>query len=231
MSAPSNSQLNRAGKILRSWARGDLVDEQRYESALATLLAHRAAHQYPLIKANNGLRSMVRTEQCDVEVTQRLKRVPTIIDKLRREPTMALASMQDIGGCRAVLNSVDEARRVQRRLSRNRPPVRVSDYIAAPRSSGYRGVHVVVQYDDRNVEVQLRTRMMHEWAITVEGLSGRLEADLKGGIGPAPVLALFEAISQAMALEEEGSVVGTDLLDTIESLRREAVPWISGGPR
>jgi len=47
-----------------------------------------------------GLRSVVGTEGCTVEVTQRLKRVPTIVDKLRREPTMQLASMQDIGGCR-----------------------------------------------------------------------------------------------------------------------------------
>lgn len=231
MATPSNSQVNRAGKFLRSWARGELIDESRYESALDVLLALRAAHQYPLIKANNGLRSMVRTEECQVEVTQRLKRVPTIIDKLRREPTMALASMQDIGGCRAVLDSIDEVRRVQRRLSRNRPPVRVTDYITSPRSSGYRGVHVVVQYDERNIEVQLRTRMMHEWAITVEGLSGRLATDLKGGIGPAPVLALLEAISQAMALEEERSAVGPDLQDTIERLRREAVPLLSGGPR
>ena len=231
MSAPSKSQLNRAGKVLRAWARGELVEEQQYESALATLLAHRAAYQYPLIKANNGLRSMVTTEECDIEVTQRLKRAPTIIDKLRREPTMALSSMQDIGGCRAVLNTVDEVRRVQRRLSRNRPPVRVTDYITAPRSSGYRGVHVVVQYDDRNIEVQLRTRMMHEWAITVEALSGRLATDLKGGSGPAPVLALLEAISQAMALEEEGALVGSELQGTIESLRAEAVPFLSGGPR
>ncbi len=44
-----------------------------------------------------GLRSMVRTERCQIEVSQRLKRVPTIIDKLLREPTMQLANMQDIG--------------------------------------------------------------------------------------------------------------------------------------
>jgi hypothetical protein len=29
-----------------------------------------------------GLRSVVKTEQCQIEVTQRLKRVPTIVDKL-----------------------------------------------------------------------------------------------------------------------------------------------------
>ena len=144
MPEPSTSQVNKAGRSLRRWARGELVSEAEHQNALVVLLEHRAAHRLPLTKATMGLRSMVKTEQCQVEVSQRLKRVPTIIGKLAREPAMQLANMQDIGGCRAVLNSLDEVRRVQRRLSTNRPPLRVFDYIAKPRASGYRGVHVVV---------------------------------------------------------------------------------------
>ncbi len=95
-----------------------------------------------------GLRSVVQTEQCRVEVSQRLKRITTILDKLSREPTMALGNMQDIGGCRAVLNSIDEVRRVEHRLKKkNRPPLGYDDYITKPRASGYRGVHVIVGYD------------------------------------------------------------------------------------
>lgn len=205
------------------------MDEHR--GALAVLLAHRAAHRLPLTKATMGLRSVVATERCAVEVSQRLRRVPTILDKLVREPTMQLASMQDIGGCRAVLESIDEVRRVQRRLSRNRPPLRVSDYVAQPRASGYRGVHLVVRYDDRSIEVQLRTQVMHEWAITVELLGGRLGEDLKSGFGPAPVLGLLEGISEVMAIEEEGGMVPQEALDRLAVLRRVAVPFLEGGPR
>src|SRR5918996_6008591 len=104
---PTRSQINKAGKILRRWALGDLVDETNHRAALEVLLAFRAAHKDPLTKANMGLRSMVRTAGCRSEVTQRLKRVPTIIDKPSRGPTMQLATMQDIGGCRAVLASID----------------------------------------------------------------------------------------------------------------------------
>lgn len=154
---PSISQVNKAGRTLRAYQRGELVTDARYRAALSVLRAFRAAHSYPLTKANMGLRSMVLTEGCRVEVSQRLKRVPTILDKLMREPTMQLANMQDIGGCRAVLDNIKEVRRVQKRLAKNRPPTRVNDYVAAPRSSGYRAVHLVVQYDDRNIEVQLRT--------------------------------------------------------------------------
>ena len=139
--------------------------------------------------------------------------------------------MQDVGGCRAVLSSIDEIRRVERRLKKNRPPVRVSDYIAEPRDSGYRGVHVIVEYDNRMIEVQLRTQVMHEWAITVERLSGRLGEDLKGGRGPQPVLDLLEAISEAMAIEEAGEVVGQVLSEEIRELRRIADPFLRGGSR
>jgi len=162
-------------------------------------------------------------------VGQRLKRVPTIIDKLTREPTMQLANMQDIGGCRAVLNSVDEVRRVQKRLSKNRPPLRVADYIDSPRASGYRGVHVIVAYDDRPIEVQLRTRMMHDWAITVEDLSGRLEFDLKSGVGPQPVLDWLAATSEAMVAEEAGEAVTAELANRLSELTMLAVPFLPGG--
>lgn len=231
---PTKSQVNRAGRALRRWMRGE-IDDLAVQEALDTLTAFRAAHQYPLIKANNGLRSMVRTAGCKVEVSQRLKRMSTILDKIRREPTMAVGNMQDVGGCRAVLDSVDEVRRVEHRLKHTRPPEHYNDYIATPRASGYRGVHVVVRYadehgEDRLIEVQLRTRVMHEWAITVERLSGRLQNDLKSGLGPAPVLDLLGAISEAMALEESGDAVPEALLDRMRTLRTAAVPYLGAPP-
>jgi ppGpp synthetase/RelA/SpoT-type nucleotidyltranferase len=169
---------------------------------------------------------MVATEQCTVEVSQRLKRVPTILDKITRYPDMRLAKMQDIGGCRAVLSTVDELRRVERRVRKNRPPIRHSDYITDPKDSGYRGVHLVVQYDDRAIEVQLRTQVMHQWAITVERLSGRLRVDLKSNVGPAEVLAYLGAASEAMAIEEAGGVVDQAFLGRLSVLREQAVPYL-----
>jgi len=227
----TKSQVNKAGKTLRYHTRGERVEPLTYEGALEVLFDYRATHRLPLTKATMGLRSMVATERCAVEVSQRLKRVATILDKLQREPTMQLANMQDIGGCRAVLEDVDEVRRVQKRLSKNRPPLRVNDYIDQPRATGYRGVHVIVQYDERTIEVQLRTQVMHEWAITVERLAGRMgpEAeDLKSGHGPQPLVDLMEAISEAMALEEAGLVVDSALVERIDRLRPDALPFLRG---
>lgn len=208
---------------------GQDVEADRVIRAHEVLLEFRAAHALPLTKANNGLRSMVRTEQCEVEVSQRLKRVPTILDKLSREPSLPLSSMQDIGGCRAVLNSIEEVRRVEARLKKNRPPVGYSDYIANPRSSGYRGVHVVVEYDKRCIEIQLRTQVMHAWAITVERVGWLVRQNLKGD-GEHPVQKLLACISEAMAIEEVGGTVSTQLLAEMDTLRAQAQPYLESRP-
>lgn len=205
------------------------MSDESVQWAVRILLGFRAAHQLPLGKATMGLRSVVKTTGCArVEVSQRLKRAPTIIDKLGREQTLSLATMQDVGGCRAVLASLDELRRVEARLKKNRPPVGYDDYIIQPRASGYRGVHLVVQYDNRKIEVQLRTQVMHSWAITVERLSGRIGENLKGD-GKHAVQQLLAVISEAMALEETGMEVDEMLLTEMARLRMLATPYLAGG--
>lgn len=81
---------------------------------------------------------------------------------------MELGRMDDIGGCRAVLSDLDELQRVRDRYANAPVMVRIKDYISEPKDDGYRAVHVIVKYDDRRIEVQLRTRIQHEWAFTVE---------------------------------------------------------------
>jgi ppGpp synthetase/RelA/SpoT-type nucleotidyltranferase len=226
----TTSQVNRAGRIMRRYVLAQTSDEAEFDHALSIVVRYRAAHQYPLAKATMGVRSVVRTAGLPIEVSQRLKRLPTIADKLTREPTMQLATMQDIGGCRAVFDNISALRRVEQKLKKNRPPVRYSDYIVAPRASGYRAVHVVVGYLDeegteRHIEVQLRTKVMHEWAITVERLSGRLGDDLKSR-GPAELRALLAGISAAMALEEAGETVTPEMLEHLTALRQAALPYL-----
>lgn len=236
----SNSQVNKAAKTVIKYSVGGTVpafiwtdDEQGAEldAAFDVILGWRAEHQYPLTKAAMGLRSMVASEGCDVEVSQRLKRFPTILGKILRYPGMRLAVMQDIGGCRAVLSNIEELRRVEKRVRKNRPPIKADDYITNPKPSGYRGVHLIVQYDGRSIEVQLRTQVMHQWAIVVERLSGRLQKDLKSSRGPAEVLAYLSKASEAMAIEETGGIVDQAFLDALEDLRGKAVPYLQGGGR
>lgn len=237
---PSVTQVNKAGDVLRSalfnttspTALADF-DLDAFNAAFDLLVAWRTAHATPLRKATMGLRSRVATARCaQIEVSQRLKRTPTIIDKLRREPRMKLGRMADVGGCRAVLQDLDELARVCERYERTPDRiVRIRDYIEEPKLDGYRAVHIYARYDARLIEVQLRTRIQHEWAYTVETIASRLGLDIKGGAGPEPVRAWFAAVSAAMAVEEHGDEVSPDLLKNVSRLKEQALPYLRGGRR
>lgn len=225
---PSNSQVKKAGSTVRKYLRGERITPEAVDLARETIEAWRRTHYTPLVSANNGLRSMARTARVDAEVTQRLKRRQTILDKLRREPTLDLSRMQDIGGCRAVVDTIDELRRLEGRIRQIRRPVNDYDYIASPRASGYRAVHLVVTYQGRPVEIQLRTRVMHTWALAVEAYSETIASNLKQD-GTHPVQQFLESASRIMALQEQGEPVPNDLQDEHDQRRLLASPLLLRG--
>lgn len=195
-------------------------------NAVDVLMEFRASHSTPLTKANNGLRSMMATAGVDGRPTQRLKRVPTIIDKLVRYPSMALVKMQDIGGCRAVCADIAQLRRLEQRVRRSRPPVSEFDYINKPKPSGYRAVHLVVEYDGRLIEIQLRTGPMDEWAVVQERVGDWIGTDLKSGKGPSEVLELMKLLSVAIALEEQSESIDKELVNEIKTTRQKALSFL-----
>ena len=232
----SKRRIDRAGRALCRDLVGDgpSLPEDELASEIAVVEVFRAAHRIPLQKARMGLQSCVRAERLDAaEFGQRLKRMPTITDKLRRLPWMKLSSMQDIGGCRAVFSTQAEVTRVQARfmrnsLRRNGTDDAVSDYITKPRSSGYRGVHVITRYDGRRIEVQLRTNLQHEWAKLVEKLVVLTGTDYKSGDGSAVVHRWLRKLSEACALAEAGQPAGEKFdqeYDALEEAAREQF-WI-----
>jgi len=230
--SPPKSQVRRAGRILRDWwAARSALETADVQWAFDVLDAYRGAHAIPLNSATMALRSMVRTIHATGSVSQRLKRHFSIVTKLVREPTMQLARMHDVAGCRAVVESDRRVRELVERLIKNRDRttgksrvLRAYDYIAKPKPSGYRGMHVVVGYHGFLVEVQLRTEVQHEWSIAVERVGGRIGEDLKGGRGPQPVLEFFKLVSKAMAIEEAGRQVPRDLVLAVQEARRVAEP-------
>jgi GTP pyrophosphokinase len=228
--AYSNGQVNRAGQLLRRFYARPPVNEgedtfagfdiEELVDAMIAVTWWRGLHAKPLSKVAANLRYHVAAENAEVEgqidVTQRLKRRPTIFNKLEREPTMQLTQMWDIGGVRARLPSLPHLLAVSRRLRKTWTVVRVKDYITEPRSSGYRAMHLIVKRDGRLIEVQLRTMLQDAWANQVEKDSRQAGVGFKFGKGEEVVHDYYRVVSDAFAA-----------LDREEDLSEEQVAAIN----
>jgi len=69
-------------------------------------------------------------------------------------------------------------------------------------SHGYRAVHVVVNVDDKAIEVQVRTQLQHEWAELSEKLSDAVDPQIKYGGGRAHTQELMKSLSEVVATVE-----------------------------
>lgn len=208
----SKSAVRRAGSTLRRFAREEATDAEADE-ALGVIDAYRRSFSDPL-NAVAALGGILRESGIQGEVSQRLKRMLTIAQKIVvRESGLDLSRMQDIGGCRVVLDSDDVAdlRRFEGLVCDywGDGCKRSSNYVDRPRESGYRAIHIVVVQDGRMIEIQLHTQRMHLWAELVESLSGVLGTNYKQD-GDSLVQDFARQLSLAMHAEERGEVIGAD---------------------
>ncbi|HVX45396.1 MAG TPA: RelA/SpoT domain-containing protein [Mycobacteriales bacterium] len=228
MDVPSRSQVKKAGSNLRKYLRGDLTDDDVYQAALDTMERWRRAHASPLVIANNGLRKRARSLGIQAEVTQRLKRSQTILEKLNREPSLDLSRMQDIGGCRAVVETKEDLRRLEARILKRLEPITHTDYVENPRDSGYRGIHIVVGYSERAIELQLRAQVMHEWALATERYSQLQGENLKQD-GEHPIQLFLKVAADMMALREDDLPIPDEMATLHEQRRIDALRSLTGG--
>jgi ppGpp synthetase/RelA/SpoT-type nucleotidyltranferase len=224
----SKSRVNEAGRAL---ALGEDL-RRDYSEDYEVISNWRSAHKVPMEALLSGLKRHARRSYPEAIIAQRLKRIPAMIAKLRRERTMKLSTMQDIGGCRAVLSTPDEMRSFVKRYQRSRVAhelAREDNYIEEPKASGYRGVHLVYRYKKRDgtrglyagysAEVQIRTKLQHAWATAVETVGTFLEQSLKSSVGSHEWLRFFSLVGSGFAyLEGTPPVPGTPV-DRRELLR------------
>ena len=93
MDVVSKSQVDKAGKILRDAN----ASGQERQAAIATVASWRKLHATPLIGINMLMRRVLAKKSYkDAIIAQRLKRMPSIVEKLFRYPQMGASRMQDI---------------------------------------------------------------------------------------------------------------------------------------
>jgi ppGpp synthetase/RelA/SpoT-type nucleotidyltranferase len=98
----SRSKIIKAGKIIKKEG-----STSEHINATQVIDNWRAAHAYPLHVIYIHLRKMA-SNRTDIVVAERLKRLDSIINKLKREPSMSLWTIQDLGGCRFIVPTVNE---------------------------------------------------------------------------------------------------------------------------
>ena len=212
----SKKQIDKAGKVLIT----QNFQNPEFVTALKLAERWRASHAYPINTFQATLRTKLRSYHPESIAAQRLKRMPTIIDKLKRYPAMKLTTMQDIGGVRAILRSVIDADRLANDYRNNRRMahelVDQKNYIQYPRSEdGYRGIHLIYkyknktapQYENLRIELQIRTKLQHVWATAVESMGTFLGQALKSRKGDQEWLDFFALVSSAFALREQCSPI------------------------
>lgn len=234
----SIAEVNKAGDILRLAG----SNEQQTDSALEILDNWREVHSYPLHIFQVNLKNNSLKEDKNSIVSQRLKRVSSIIKKLNRkynskEPSLKLSQIQDIAGCRAVVKDYSISKKLFEKYVKGKNLkhkfLKFNDYVTYPKSDGYRSFHLVYEfrsdkgkniYNGRKVEIQIRTKIQHMWATAVETVDFFTRQSLKLNEGKPEWAEFFRLVSSAFAIEENCPIVnGTpnDRKDLYEQLRKK----------
>lgn len=229
---PENSVqvINKAARVLIDPSRDQMADQSG--EALLAVSNWRASHAYPLLSFYMTLRRRARKVHAQAVVAQRLKRMVSILRKLRDKPDMKLSQMQDIGGCRAILPSISNVRELEELYRSSRwghTWLEPKDYIVSPKENGYRGVHLRYRYsgdgakavyDGLKIEIQIRTRRQHMWATAVEAADTFTGQALKWNGGRAEWQRFFALMGSVFALREKCPLV-PNTPTTLDELRAE----------
>lgn len=219
----SKKQIDKAGKIIASILTNpdNKLPLTDFKEAIEILNNWRSSHAYPLeVIANNLRRNNPRAI-----VVQRLKRLDSIIGKIERFPNMSLYRMQDLGGCRVILDSINDVYASVEKFKNSRIRhifKRENDYILNPKESGYRSYHMVYQFqsDDNEtynknilIEIQFRTKLQHIWATAVEMMGIFTKSKLKASIGNEDILRFFVLVSSLFAKLEGTNICPNTVQD------------------
>lgn len=175
----------------------------------------RSSHGFPLQVLGATLNRRARKVDDKSLYAQRLKRMPSIIAKLTRFENMQLDTMQDLGGCRAVVKDIAAVDRLveyyEKHPCRSATLIRKYDYIESPKPDGYRSVHLVFRYNGSGlqsaysrcqIEVQIRSKLQHAWSTAVETIDAFTNQALKSGLGDERWKRFFALMGMAIAFRE-----------------------------
>jgi len=161
---------NRLGVWQIKWEIEDLafrfLDPDAYKKAARMLDEKRIERESFILRKTRELQAQLQAAGIESVVTGRPKHLYSIVSKMHAKK-LSFANLYDVRALRVIV--ADEAA-CYAALSivhgRWQPlPTEFDDYIAKPKSNGYRSIHTVLKDEEgRPFEVQIRTREMHRFA-------------------------------------------------------------------
>ena len=198
----SKSALDKIGQNIRE-DKAEVID-----LAISALNNWRESHGEILQKYYNYANILAKAiDKDNIIIAQRLKRLPTIVNKLKRFKDMRLSRMQDVAGIRIIVEDIKQLDLVDNVLRKNENLKRVKDYIRKPKTSGYRGKHYIFEENEMFVEIQLRTQVQHLWATALETVDVLLGTTLKENEDETYWCDFFRQVSSIFAIAEEKPVL------------------------
>ena len=162
-----------AGRMGMQWMREELEDlsfrvinPEARNSIIRRFLTLQRESGDVVHQITADIRSELDKVSLEADVYGRAKKPYSIWRKMQ-EKDLAFSRLSDIYGFRVICGSVADCYRILGVIHQRwrAVPGRFKDYISQPKSNGYRSIHTTVSgRDGKRVEVQIRTREMHEVA-------------------------------------------------------------------
>ncbi|MBM3613281.1 MAG: bifunctional (p)ppGpp synthetase/guanosine-3',5'-bis(diphosphate) 3'-pyrophosphohydrolase, partial [Alphaproteobacteria bacterium] len=162
-----------AGRMGMQWMREELEDlafrvlnPEARNSILRRFITLQRETGDAVSKITADIRAELDRAGIEADVYGRAKKPYSVWRKMQ-EKDLAFSRLSDIYGFRIITADVADCYRALGVIHQRwkAVPGRFKDYISQPKSNGYRSIHTTVSgRDGKRVEVQIRTRQMHEVA-------------------------------------------------------------------
>jgi GTP pyrophosphokinase len=181
---------NRLGVWQLKWALEDLafrlLEPETYKQLARLLDEKRVERERFIDEAAALVRARLAAAGIRAEVSGRPKHIVSIYNKMRAKQ-VAFDEIYDVRALRVIVDEIAQCYQVLSLVHELWSPVEgeYDDYIARPKPNGYRSLHTVVRdATGRPLEIQIRTREMHEFAELGVAAHWRYKEGGRKGAGP-----------------------------------------------
>jgi guanosine-3',5'-bis(diphosphate) 3'-pyrophosphohydrolase len=143
-----------------------ILEPDKFAEIQESVQKEREKMEAVISQVKEKLEKTLKENGIEAEIAARTKHLYSVYKKMPRYAIKAGGNLYDVLGLRVITSKVEECYRildVVRKLWKEVPDL-FDDYIANPKANGYQSLHTVFSIGDYFIELQIRTRKMHEVA-------------------------------------------------------------------